>query len=420
MKKERSEVRQQERLRIRLLNRMEIEYGGQRVDDVLNKSKKARALIAFLVLRKGKTVPYEDIFSTLWSRSNSADLDNILKVLVSRTRMLLGTRDPGLRECIVTLPGGYAWNMEMTSEVDVYQVEELSQELLYISEMTDEYQRKLDILMQLYAGKLAIESYEAQWISEYARQLEAQYRNVVMHALELLSRAQAWQEMVAVCRKGLTALPFEAQWHERMLEALAMLNEKSAPSKPSAVAREMPKRQPRSAKVPMEVVQLHEELPETDAELDRTLNELRDDLYAHPEYTGAQICDYSVLKYVYEQNLRTCDRINTTRYVGMLRVTSATGEDLQPLVREAAIQQLSRVLQVSLRKCDTISRYSPSEVAVLLQGPSKGAVRSILERVRTTFHQEMPNPNLVLTYHYKEMQDREETRVMAGNRLGSP
>lgn len=395
-------------LHIQLLDRLEIVFGSQSVEEALRKSRKARALVSLLILRKGEPVSFAELYEALWEGGEQADLDNVLKVLVSRTRSMLAGVSPVLRECIISQPGAYRWNMEMTAEVDVFAIEKLCAELQQADTVTETFQKKLDTLMCMYAGRLLPEEAEASWVQEYAGKLEDLYKATVIYSIGLLQDSGDAKAVVRVCRMGLATMPFETRWHDNMMRAMVNLDRGEAEELEEETAEKHDHagggRIIAVEGTPLGVVEgLHEDLEENDRGMGIDIDALGESLGVGVEFRGAQMCDFSVFRYIYEQQLRIADRYGLSFYLVLLKVSSITGEELQPLMLEDVMQKLGDVLRINLRKGDTVARHTSLQYAVLLQDPAIGSIMGILERVRLAFYQNVRNTSVALDYRYKEL-----------------
>lgn len=390
-----------DKLHIQLLDRMEIVYGSQSVDSALNKTKKGRSLVSFLILRKGAPVSFEELYEALWDRSEVQNLDNVLKVLVSRTRAILASIDPALRDCIIAQKGAYQWNMDLTAEVDVFAVEAICADLQRTEQMTDVFQKKLETLLCLYAGKLLPDEGAVSWVETYADKLEQQYKQTIDHALMLLQAKSDWNSIVRVCRMALLMLPMEQNWREELMKALLVLNrqdEAMAQYEHVTNMHRMKLEEQSSA----ESLKAYADMKQIDESLDQDIEKLRDELLECKEIDGAQVCDYSIFKHVYRLQLRIADRYGLVFCLVFFKVTGAVEEmALEPLALEDVMMTLRDVLKQSLRKGDTIARYSPSQYVVLLQNPAAGSIKGILERVRMSFYRNTESVNTQLDHRYR-------------------
>ena len=83
-------------VRIQMMGSYLVYINEQRVENPVAKSRKGAALMAFLILNRGKKVPNQRLIHALWHGSQYANPANALKTLVSRTRAMLEDMCQGL------------------------------------------------------------------------------------------------------------------------------------------------------------------------------------------------------------------------------------------------------------------------------------------------------------------------------------
>ena len=83
-------------IRIQLMNTFAIYIDTQEANQLLAKSRKGVALMQYLILNGGQSVPNYRILGTLWADDHSANPENALKTLVSRLRIILNQIYPGM------------------------------------------------------------------------------------------------------------------------------------------------------------------------------------------------------------------------------------------------------------------------------------------------------------------------------------
>lgn len=400
--KARSARGEQDKLYIRLLNRSEIVLRNDSVDALLQKSKKARILVNYLILRNGNAVQYGELIDVLWDKASGSGQDNALKVLVCRTRAMLSSVDPYLRSCIKAVPGGYCWDMDTTAEVDVFLVESLCQELLEADALTDVLRKKLDRLLGLYSRKLLPEMSREPWVMSYVQRMQGLYTSTIAHVLDLLREVTDWECIIKVCRMSLDALPMETKWQEEMMRATMMLNRRTDVMTQYEYATQMERRSA-WGEPSREFVEMYTQSLQMESSLEADVETVVQELLAQGDDKGALMCDYAIFKHVYNLQQRSLERYAQTPYLAIFRIASAMNQMIQLLAMEEAMQRLGRLMQQSLRRGDTITRYTPSQYAVLLQGSAPEAVKTVLDRVRLGFYSEMGNIGIALNYEYRPL-----------------
>ena len=97
-------------IEIKMLGGFEIRVNGKPVLAQLAQSRKATALVQYLVLRRGERVSHKVLTDTLWAGERSTNPDMALRAILHRFRNMIDAE--GLDEmegCIVTSRGYYQW-----------------------------------------------------------------------------------------------------------------------------------------------------------------------------------------------------------------------------------------------------------------------------------------------------------------------
>ncbi|MBQ8963710.1 MAG: winged helix-turn-helix domain-containing protein, partial [Clostridia bacterium] len=112
-------------VRITMMGSFLIYINEQRVENPVSKSRKGTALMEYLVLHRGRSVPNQQLLHALWPEHSVSNPENALKTLVSRMRTLLNQMSEGLGSCIVSDRGAYHWQSLPGMRIDALELMEL-------------------------------------------------------------------------------------------------------------------------------------------------------------------------------------------------------------------------------------------------------------------------------------------------------
>ena len=150
-------------IEIKMLGGFEIRVNGKPVLAQLAQSRKATALVQYLVLRRGERVSHKVLTDTLWAGERSTNPDMALRAILHRFRNMIDAE--GLDEmkgCIVTSRGYYQWNPHLDCSVDVFEVNDLS-ELARKEGDAEKRSRIYEQIVNLYDGRLLPRSASEPW-----------------------------------------------------------------------------------------------------------------------------------------------------------------------------------------------------------------------------------------------------------------
>jgi hypothetical protein len=115
-------------IEIKMLGGFEIRVNGKPVLAQLAQSRKATALVQYLVLRRGERVSHKVLTDTLWAGERSTNPDMALRAILHRFRLMIDAEGlDEMKDCIVTSRGYYQWNPHLDCSVDVFEVNDLSE-----------------------------------------------------------------------------------------------------------------------------------------------------------------------------------------------------------------------------------------------------------------------------------------------------
>lgn len=194
-------------IEIKMLGGFEIRVNGKPVLAQLAQSRKATALVQYLVLRRGERVSHKVLTDTLWAGERSTNPDMALRAILHRFRLMIDAE--GLDEmkgCIVTSRGYYQWNPHLDCSVDVFEVNDLS-ELARKESDAEKRSRIYEQIVNLYDGRLLPQSASEPWVESVSVRLHGQYRTAILNLLELCKKWGESTRIVTLCTRALELDP---------------------------------------------------------------------------------------------------------------------------------------------------------------------------------------------------------------------
>ena len=306
---------------------------GKPVLAQLAQSRKATALVQYLVLRRGERVSHKVLTDTLWAGERSTNPDMALRAILHRFRNMIDAE--GLDEmkgCIVTSRGYYQWNPHLDCSVDVFEVNDLS-ELARKEGDAEKRSRIYEQIVNLYDGRLLPRSASEPWVESVSVRLHGQYRTAILNLLELCKKWGESTRIVALCTRALELDPYEERLYLEKIVALETLG-RHEPGRAGSAYRQM-----RQADRNMEsdVSKLISALPDT-------------------ENTGACICDFETFKEIYRVQRGVQARYGLQVFLAIL--TMAPSQNTDAAETALMVEQLGDLIHMNLRQCDVAARYT--------------------------------------------------------------
>ena len=116
-------------IRIQMMDDFAIYIDEIQKEHMVKQSKKGLALMHYLMIHRGQSVPNHKLLQALWPEEKNTNPENALKTLVSRLRVQLNQLSPDFGKCIVADRGAYHWQCMDGMTIDLYEIDRILEEL---------------------------------------------------------------------------------------------------------------------------------------------------------------------------------------------------------------------------------------------------------------------------------------------------
>ena len=385
------------RFHIQMMDNFALYIDERHVEYLAAKTRKGAALIEYLVLNHGQSVPNYRILATLWADDRSANPESALKTLVSRLRAQLNQIHPELGGCIVADRGAYHWQMMPGMTVDVYEIESIF-EALSASKVDKARRGELyRRLMELYSGDLLQNAEQNEWALARATALHNQYMSSVYSYIELLKSEGDWDQVACTCRRALDVDNFDDRLHMELMSALINTNRTSEALVQYKHVMHLNYRY-LGVRPSDDMQEFYKQIVRAGKTLDLNLESIRNELRESGEQRGAFVCEYAVFKEIYNLQMRNLERLGSTMFLAVIMVGNPEEAGQDSIRQDNIMNGLLEILRSNLRKGDTITHFSPTIFALLLPTVNYTTGNMVMERVRKLFYKKYPNSNIPFNY----------------------
>ena len=362
-------------IEIKMLGGFEIRVNGKPVLAQLAQSRKATALVQYLVLRRGERVSHKVLTDTLWAGERSTNPDMALRAILHRFRLMIDAEGlEEMKDCIVTSRGYYQWNPHLDCSVDVFEVNDLS-ELARKESDAEKRSRIYEQIVNLYDGRLLPQSASEPWVESVSVRLHGQYRTAILNLLELCKKWGESTRIVTLCTRALELDPYEeAEDLARRGSAMGCLHHAIEPGRAGSAYRQM---RQADRNMESEVSKLISALPDT-------------------EDTGACICDFETFKEIYRVQRGVQVRYGLQVFLAILTVAPSQNTDAAETA--LMVEQLGNLIRTNLRQCDVAARYTDMQYVVMLSGSTAESGTGPLERIKAAFYRVPAHGRYLLSY----------------------
>lgn len=380
------------KVEIYMLGRFMIVVDGIDIVPKLGNSKKKLALLQYLLLNKDTNISNFSLFESIWPGEENANPESSLKTLISRLRQNL--KEEGLDKAIITKQGAYRWNDALNADIDIFRFDELCQEALDVTELTEETEPIFEEILRLYQGDL-LSGYDTEtWIVPKSMYFHNIYLKVLYLQIDLLEKQQRYNDIMHLSRKGLEVDMFDSKLNLHLMTSLLELGMKNEAMSHYNYTVNLHYTQ-LGVTPSTEILSFYKDLVKVKHDSNASLDIICRDLQSKEEDNAAFVCDYSIFKDIYKLNMRNLERLNIT----ILPADKKEHTDL--LLLDKIMEMFLDTLKHNLRKGDTISRYGPSQFAILLPAINHKTGTIAMERVKKAFYSQHSIPDFVISYKIK-------------------
>ncbi|MDY3617824.1 BTAD domain-containing putative transcriptional regulator [Agathobaculum sp.] len=394
------------RVSVRMLGEFSIAVDGKTVSEQLRRSKKLRGVVQYLLLNADRPVPHTELYETFWPGESSQNPRAALKTLMHRLRAaLVQGGAPDDLPFFLVQQGSYQWNLGLKAQMDIETFEAACQRLHGGGLAREERLELLRTAASLYRGRF-LDSSEI-WMLPPAAHLHGQYLSVVGELCGLLQEDEQYDEIIAVCREALQIDELdEAANYALILALTACGRTQEAMAQYSRITDlyydDM------GVQVSDELRALYRKIAEVEQATELDIDGVRGKLEEREAQGGAYVCEYGIFEDIYRIEARCLARYGGRMFLALLTVTDAYCQMPEQRVLGKAMERLLEASCASLRRCDVIARYSPSQYVLLLPTVTYETGQMVLERIRRAFRRLYPKAPVVISGKLRPLRPCEE------------
>jgi DNA-binding SARP family transcriptional activator len=190
-------------LDVRLLGRFEVRLHGKAIERW--PSRKARLLLAYLTIERGRTVPKDILVDLFWPDVSPERGSNNLSIAVHQLRSTLSAVDPLLVDAVVVRQGMYSIAVESVS-VDLWEFQAELRAARRALERKDDDTTRAALLraVEICQGDLLESDPYEEWATEPRRTLSVALNQSLAWLSADAARAGEWPRVVELSRRILT------------------------------------------------------------------------------------------------------------------------------------------------------------------------------------------------------------------------
>lgn len=395
---------------IALFGELTIEVNGVVVSGPLSRSKKLKNMAQYLIMHQNRPVPHGELYATFWPDEGSANPRGALKTLMHRLRTALVQGGAPEELTFITVgQGAYQWNPALDTTCDFVEFEKAFHRLQEEDCGGEERMRLLEQACALYRGRLSDET--ELWMVSPTVYFHGCYLKLVGELCERLRQEQRADEAADLCRDALRFDELDEGLNRELILALTACGRNQEAMQQYNRVTELYYSE-LGVQVSDELRALYRKIAAAEETTDMNIDSVRDRLQEKEVTTGAFVCEFGIFQDIYRIEERVLARYGGRIFLGLLTVTNAYMETPEQKVLNRAMDQVLSVVRKSLRQCDIVSRFSPSQYVVLLPTVTYETGEMVMERIRKTFRREFPKSPVMLSCKLRPLRPQDGERIM--------
>jgi len=376
-----------ENISVQLFRSFSIIYKEQDVLRQIGKSPKSISVLKYLIINYDKPVPASDLIEYFWDEEGGANPENALKTLISRLRKALSEKFPELRACIVSEQGTYQWKPNMHCAIDVFEFERRCLRLMGETQDGERTEEKFFEALNMYRGNIDAPFTTDEWLRGRALYFQEIYLKTVYLFVSFLKERGDYDTVIKICRVALNIEAFDENLNLEMMNALKETKQNNAALVHYRHSTDMYYKY-LGIDPSEKMLDFYKQLIKADLSVKDNLAVIRDRLVQDKPEGTAFVCDYSIFKDIYHLQIRNVERWNVQMFLVLVMVEHIDQDiEFNPFVLDRIMRDLLNILVASLRKGDVVTRYSPSQYAVLLQMTAQNDGEIVIDRVKKAFYE---------------------------------
>ncbi len=358
-------------------------------------------LLSFLIIHRERALYIQDLSNALWQDDETDNPAGALKNLMYRLRLIL-KKVFGNHEFIITNRGTYQWNCEIEIILDFEVFEEKCKNAKKAGNLGDfaKETKLYEEAIVLYKGGFLAKYSEVHWIVPLASYFHSLFLSSVKNLAQTYMNTGKYEEIEQVCTKALKIEMVDERMYIYIIKSLILQNKRILAIEYYNKAEKILYTSLGIQKT-QAMCSVHKELLEMQIfEQTKDIQEIHNDIVKDDIHGEVFVCGFEIFKELYKIEARKIKRLGIEIYVILFSIELINVTDnvkINVLKKEKAMEKLLNITRNSLRSGDVISKYSNTQLIILLTECNYENCLIITERISKTFGSSI-GENLVKIY----------------------
>lgn len=390
----------QETLYVQMFGDFTLTYADKHVSCQGSRSKLIWNILAYLLVHRGEFVPAEELISILWKHEKNDNPASAMRTAIHRARTMLNDLvGESSVQFLIYKNGGYMWNPDVQTVVDVDTFEELASS---VSGNKDEITACLAAL-DVYKGKFLSAQASELWVMPLQTYYHNLYEALVDGIVPLLEAQGRHGECIQVCNRALVIDAYSERIYQHLMRSLLAEGDRQNVIQTYEQMSKlflstfgvMPDQESRAL--------YREALSSNTRGSTISPENAQHQLTEQGEINGALVCDYDFFKMMYQAQARTIVRSGLVIHTALLTLKPRGMREVSDRSISLAMDNLENHLSAALRKGDVITRCSASQFMIMCPSCNYENCCKVCQRFIASFERRYPHSPIYVDYYVQAL-----------------
>src|SRR6056297_1943419 len=392
-------------MNIKTLGVFDISINGKSLIKKSSRTYKINKLLQYFIAFRNRKILPETIIENLFPEDEYSDPKNTLSTQIYRLRKSIKSLIPEGEEeinylSISSLNGNYILELGENVNIDVDNFEDLiklgDQKL---SKNRDEALEIYNQALEIYKGMFLAENGYEVWLTPVRNYYNRLYIKVIFQTIEILKEKESYDIITRTCEKALDFEPYDEDIHICFMESMLKQGYfTSVLNHYEYVVNLLNKEMGINSSPKLD--KFYKKIKSTISEKRKmTIIDFWNKIELE-EVKGAMKCDFSDFKVIIDNQRRKGQRNSEGDYISIITLESER-EDIS--ISKNWEEEMSQILQNSLRKGDVFTFWNDKQILILLHEVKQQALMIIEKRFRDKIIQKPKIAKLKINIDFKPL-----------------
>ena len=370
-------------MKVHLFGRFCLSNGDLSLSEKDFHSNKLVKLLVYILLYRHRNLTHQELMESFWEDDRTRNPEGALKNLIYRLRSLL--RIFGEQEYILTLPGAYQWNPEVSLETD-YECFEEAAKAMRSAPSVEEKKRLGERAVELYQKDVSSSVASEDWMASVLTYYRLLYMETVKALAGIFEKEQNWDRLENVCLGALDVDALDEDMYYWLIrsqigkkkydQAMEWYDSAKKTFYDNLGIRQIAR-----------FDQIYEEILELSSNRRSDIRGLLGAVCEKEKPKESFLCEYPVFREFYRIEARRMKRTGIAEYLILISIKKSGHRqtDGSDAGVKAGMQILEDILRNTLRIGDVAAKYSATQYVLLLPNCNYESALQVSERLDKKF-----------------------------------